>query len=213
VAAPTPSGGVTPRRLDPEARRAQILDAAAAVFRTRDPSSVRFDEIAAAAGVSRSLVYAYFGDRAGLMAGVYLRTLAGVDEQLASLLRDVPINEARLGALVRGYLLLVDRNADMWRLFAAAGTLEHAEVAKARAGRIHAIAETWGGGPEARLVARGIIGLLEAAATEWLDHRACALDRAAEVVAFALWHGIARLPLAKDNSLSIPRRPSLEEPA
>jgi AcrR family transcriptional regulator len=213
VAVPTPAGGAAPRRLDPAARRAQILDAAAAVFRTRDPSSVRFDEIAAAAGVSRSLVYAYFGDRAGLMAGVYLRTLAGVDEQLAALLQDVPINEARLGTLVRNYLHLVERNADMWHLFAAAGTLEHAEVAKARAIRIHAIAATWGGGPEARLVARGIIGLLDAAATEWLDFRACPIDRAAEVVAFTLWHGIARLPLARDHSLSIPRPPSLEEPA
>jgi AcrR family transcriptional regulator len=209
---PVPTArGAAPRRLDPAARRAQILDAAAEVFRTRNPSSVRFDEVAAAAGVSRSLVYAYFGDRSGLMAGVYLRTLAGLDEQLALLLQDVPVHEARLGGLVRNYLELVDRNADMWRLFAAAGTLEHTEVAQARARRINAIAATWGGGPEARLVARGIVGLLEAAATEWLDSRACPLDRAAEVVAFTLWNGIARLPLARDDSLSMPHRPAVEE--
>ncbi|HLM65157.1 MAG TPA: helix-turn-helix domain-containing protein [Acidimicrobiales bacterium] len=184
------------RRLQPAARRAQILDAAVEVFRRREPSAVRFDEVAAAAGVSRSLVYAYFGDRGGLMAAVYLHTLSDFDVELSDLLADVPVDEHRLGALVRSYLRLVDANADTWRLFAAAGTLDHAEVQQARRVRTQRIADTWGGDVEARLVARGLIGLLEASATEWLEQRACTVERAGALLSHALWHGIARLPLA-----------------
>jgi AcrR family transcriptional regulator len=195
MALPLPDG-TGRRRLDPAARRAQILDAAAVVFRTHDPSSVRFDEVAAAAGVSRSLVYAYFGDRAGLMAGVYLHTLSGFDDELSQLLGDVPVDEARLRRLVRSYLQLVEANSAIWRLFATAGTLDHDEVQRSRRARLQCIADTWGGGVEARLVARGLVGLLEAGATEWLEHRACSLDRAAEVMANTAWNGIARIPLA-----------------
>jgi AcrR family transcriptional regulator len=187
------------RRLEPAARRAQILDAAARLFRHREPGAVRFDEVAAAAGVSRSLVYTYFGDRGGLMAAVYLHTLSRFDDELTDLLADVPVDESRIGALIGSYLRLVDANADTWRLFAAAGTLDHAEVREARRVRTQRIADTWGGDAEARLVARGVVGMLEAAATEWLDEQPCSVERAATLLSHALWHGIARLPLASSS--------------
>jgi AcrR family transcriptional regulator len=116
------------RRLEPERRRAEIVEAASTIFRGRDPNTVRFEEVADAAGVSRSLVYAYFGDRGGLLAAVYLHSLAGLDEDLSSLLNDVPVDEARLRALVHRYLLLVRDNAASWPLFATAGALEHPAV-------------------------------------------------------------------------------------
>src|SRR5918999_968301 len=148
-------GRTRTRRLDPAARRAQIVGAAAGVFRRRDPAEVRFEEVAAAAGVSRSLVYAYFGDRGGLMAAVYLHTLHDFDEELSQLLRDVPVDEERFAALVRSYLRLVEANAGTWRLFAAAGALDHPEVQRARRARTQRIADTWGGDGGARLLATG----------------------------------------------------------
>jgi AcrR family transcriptional regulator len=183
------------RRLDPAARRAQILGAAAEVFRRRDPAEVRFEEVAAAAGVSRSLVYAYFGDRGGLMAAVYLHSLHDFDEELSQLLRDVPVDEERFAALVRSYLRLVSANADTWRLFAAAGALDHPEVQQARRARTQRIADTWGGDGGARLLATGLIGLLESAATEWLHSDACSLDEATALLTEAAWNGWARIPI------------------
>ena len=50
-------------RLDPAVRRTQIIEAAAELFAERDPAEAPFEEIADAAGVSRALVYNYFGDR------------------------------------------------------------------------------------------------------------------------------------------------------
>jgi AcrR family transcriptional regulator len=187
----SPSGR---RRLEPERRRAEIVEAASAIFRGRDPATVRFEEVAEVAGVSRSLVYAYFGDRGGLLAAVYLHSLAGLDEALSSLLNDVPVDESRLGALVRRYLSLVRDNAASWPLFAAAGALEHPAVKQARRVRTQCIADTWGGGPAERLLARGLIGMLEAGASEWVEHQACSLDEAADLLTRALWNGLARFP-------------------
>jgi AcrR family transcriptional regulator len=186
-------------RLDPAERRAQIVVAAAEVFRGRDPATVRFDEVAHAAGVSRSLVYAYFRDRGELIAAVYLHTLSGLDTELSALLDDVPVDESRLGSVVRHFLELADQNADSWQLFAAAGAVEHPAVQDARHARCQRIADTWGGGPAERLLARGLIGLLEASASEWLEHRACSLDDAAALLTSALWRGVGRLDLPADG--------------
>jgi AcrR family transcriptional regulator len=194
AAATTSPGDARRARLDPEARRAQIVEAAAEVFTGRDPATVRHEEVAQAAGVSRSLVYAYFGDRGELMAAVHLHSLSDLDAELTALLADVPVEECRLGAVVRRFLELADRNAESWRLFAAAGSLEHPVVRQAREARCQRIADTWGGGPPERLLARGLVGMLEAAATEWIDHHACSLDDAATVLTRALWHGVGHLP-------------------
>jgi AcrR family transcriptional regulator len=191
---PTTGPGGRRARLDPEERRAQIVAAAAEVFRGRDPATVRFDEVAHAAGVSRSLVYAYFGDRGELIAAVHLHTLSDLDTELSALLGDVPIDERRLWTVVHHFFELADENADSWRLFAAAGAVEHPAVQASRRDRCQRIADTWGGGPAERLLARGLIGMLEAATTEWLEHRACSLEDAATLVTRALWHGVGRLP-------------------
>jgi AcrR family transcriptional regulator len=193
-AAPSTPPEIRRSRLDPAARRVQIVESAAEVFRGRDPATVRFDEVARAAGVSRSLVYAYFGDRGELIAAVHLHSLSGLDAELSALLGDVPVDESRLGGVVRHFLELADQNADSWRLFAAAGAVEHPAVQKARQARCQRIADTWGGGPAERLLARGLVGLLEAAASEWIEHRACTLDDAATLLTSALWHGVGRLP-------------------
>ena len=60
-------------RLTRATRREQIIDAAVRVFHGRDPADVTFEEVADAAGVSRALVYNYFGDRRGLVAAVFQR--------------------------------------------------------------------------------------------------------------------------------------------
>jgi AcrR family transcriptional regulator len=182
------------RRLEPAERRAQIVAAAADVFRDRDPASVRFEEVAHAAGVSRSLVYAYFGDRGELIAAVYLHSLADLDAGLSALLRDGPVDESGLAVVVRQYLELAADNADSWRLFAAAGAIAHPAVQEARRVRCQRIADTWGGGPAERLLARGLVGMLEAAASEWLEQNGCSLDEAVSLLTGAVWNGVGTLP-------------------
>lgn len=193
---PAPVRGHEARRsrLEPAVRRQQIVEAAIEVFRGRDPGTVRFDEVARAAGVSRSLVYAYFGDRGELVAAVHLHTMRDLDAELSQLLADVPVDESRLHRVVRTFFGIVERNAESWALFSAGGTLDHPALQEARRARCQRIADTWGGGPAERLLARGIVGMLEAAASAWLEHRACSIDDAACLLSRALWRGVGYLP-------------------
>ncbi len=144
--------------------------------------------------MSRSLVYAYFGDRGELIAAVYLHSLSDLDDELSRLLRDVPVDASRLSRVVRTFLLLAEENADAWRLFAAAGAVDHAAVQAARRARCQRIADTWGGGPAERLLAQGLVGMLEAAASGWIEHGECTLDDAVELLTRALWDGVGHLP-------------------
>ena len=74
----------TRTRLARDERREQLVDAAAAVFQGRDPAEVTFEEIADAAGVSRALVYNYFGDRNGVLEAVYRRNLRLLRERIGA---------------------------------------------------------------------------------------------------------------------------------
>src|SRR3954471_19975575 len=103
-------------RLAREERREQIVDAAAEVFQGRDPVEVTFEEIADAAGVSRALVYNYFGDRGGVLAAVYLHTFDELNHELnATIDREAPPQD-RLRSIVRGYLRYAVDHAAAWRL-------------------------------------------------------------------------------------------------
>ncbi|WP_404429746.1 TetR/AcrR family transcriptional regulator [Microbacterium lacus] len=64
----------TRTRLDPDARRAQILDAAADLYRERRYDDVSLEELAAAAGVARGLLHHYFGSKRELYLAVVTRS-------------------------------------------------------------------------------------------------------------------------------------------
>ncbi len=180
-------------RLDPVTRRALLVEAAAEVFRGRDPSEVSFEEVAEAGGVSRSLVYAYFGDRGGLIAAVYLHNLERLDAELGRALDARLPDEVRLRRLVRRYLLFARDNRASWDLMAAAGALQHPAVQGARRARIERIAQAWADEPAARLIARGVVGLLEAGAQDWIDYRDCGIERATDILLAVVWEGLAGL--------------------
>lgn len=59
------------RRLTPEQRRAQIVEAGAGLFAERPYEAVRMEEVAAAAGISRALLYRHFPAKRELFVAVY----------------------------------------------------------------------------------------------------------------------------------------------
>lgn len=177
-------------RLDPVTRRALLVEAAAAVFRDRDPLEVSFEEVAEAGGVSRSLVYAYFGDRGGLIAAVYLHNLEQLDAELGKALDARLPDEVRLRRLIRRYLVFARDNQSSWNLMAAAGALQHPAIQGARRARIERIAAAWTDEPAARLIAQAVVGLLEASAQDWVHYRDCGIERATDVLLAVLWTGL-----------------------
>jgi AcrR family transcriptional regulator len=80
---------VTRRRLPPGERRALITDAAARLFAERGYDATRLDEIAAAANVTKPVLYRHFDSKQAL----YLELLALHAEQLPRLAADGAVDE------------------------------------------------------------------------------------------------------------------------
>jgi AcrR family transcriptional regulator len=188
------SQGRTRTRLDPETRREQIVEAAEAVFQGRDPADVTFEEIALAAGVSRALVYNYFGDKGGLVAAVYLRSFERLDETLRAALADVDTPSERLRLVITCYLEFARCHTAAWGLIGTSEATLHPVVQDSRRARCERMAEAWGGTPEALVLARGIVGFLEAASLEWVDRGPSDIDAAVLLLHTVLWSGLEHLP-------------------
>lgn len=183
----------TVTRLDPAVRRTQIIEAAARLFVDRDPAEVPFEEIADAAGVSRALVYNYFGDRGGLLAAVYLHHFDAVNARLRAAAPDGASASERVRGIVTAYLEFAAEHPGAWRLLRVARAVDHPSVQEARRLRMKEIAATWGGSPEALIVAYGITGLLEEATIEWLQSTDADAARLADVLHDLMWRGLASL--------------------
>lgn len=72
------------RRLKPDERRAEIVNAAFRSFASQPYTEVSMAEIAGEAGASRALLTHYFGDKESLFAAV----IASLVEQLEAMVRD-----------------------------------------------------------------------------------------------------------------------------
>lgn len=70
-----------PTRLPPEQRRAQLAAAAMEVFAHRPETDVGLEDLAAAAGVTRNLVYRYFASRAELHQAAVLVAVGRLAER------------------------------------------------------------------------------------------------------------------------------------
>jgi AcrR family transcriptional regulator len=165
------------------ARRRELLDAAVAAVGRHGPA-VGMDEIAAAAGTSKTVVYRHFADRSELSAAVCER----VAEQLLLRLREAMAASAdprpRLAAAIEAYLAFIEADPALYRFVVQSNVLDRhggaggrpdpiwnladlvgqqaaALVAAAlrEAGRDTAAADPWG---------HGVVGLVRSAADWWL---------------------------------------------
>jgi AcrR family transcriptional regulator len=90
-----------------EVTRARILEAAWDLVRARGAAAVTMQEVAAASGVTRQLVYFHFGDRAGLLIAMtrHHDERSGFRERVAATRRLAP--DEGLEALLREWLLYI----------------------------------------------------------------------------------------------------------
>lgn len=178
-------------RLGRNERRAQIMDAALRVFADRDASDVAFEEIADAAGVSRALVYNYFGDRAGLLEAVYRHHSALLGHVVADALHGVRGPRHCLECVVRAHLDFARRSPNSYRY--ASGEAVFTHVPELDQERVTALARMFGDGPSAVLVARGSLSSLQSMVLQWVASGADDLDGAAGAITNFLWKGLSAL--------------------
>lgn len=108
------------RRLPRSERKTQMLEAAARLFGERGYAGTSMDDIAAACGITKPMLYAYFSSKDGLYramierAGSYLVSAVSglVDE------RD-PVT--RLLRALEVFMQFVSRHGDSWRLVFSGG--------------------------------------------------------------------------------------------
>lgn len=180
-------------RLDPSVRRRQIVEAAARVFARNDPAEVTLESVAEEAGVSRSLVYSYFSDRGTLFAAAYSHELGRLDHELGRALDPAAPGRERLRQAVSAYVHFAFSHPEAWELIASAVASRHPAVREAIEARTERIAAAIRPDFRTRLVVRGVLGMLEAAAVHAMEHDAADPEAVTELLTQAIWSGISSL--------------------
>jgi AcrR family transcriptional regulator len=185
------------------ARREELLDAAVDVIR-RDGPAVSMELIAAAAGVTKPIVYRHFGDRSGLVAALAKRFSDDLMGALqASLLRDAEPRELLVGT-IDAFLTFVEHEPNLYRFVVQhddGGAEEMTgfvrqvaqQVALVMGERLREIGHDSGA---AEPWAYGLVGMVHFAGDWWIERRAMPRARLVEYLTALVWDGLAALEQA-----------------
>jgi AcrR family transcriptional regulator len=202
--AETPAAPSARRRLSAGERRASIFDAACGVFADRGYESARLSEIAAAAGVSKALIYEHFPGKRELYAEILRR---GTEEALERVARAVgpgrggaELLEPALGA----FLDFVAERPDIWRVITqdvtdpaivALDESMHRKVVGAIADLVAAdpaVREQELDRSQVEQVAEMINGACIALVSWWMENPSVGRDQVAANMMSFLWLGLER---------------------
>ncbi|MEV4431512.1 TetR/AcrR family transcriptional regulator [Streptomyces sp. NPDC049555] len=175
----TGSGTASYRRLSVSERRAQLIATALALFAHRAPEDVSLDEVAAAARVSRPLVYRYFPGGKQQLYEAALRSAAD-DLELCFAEPEAGPLSGRLGAVLDRYLAFVDEHDAGFSALLRGGSVAETsgtgrtgaivdEVRRAAAAQILKHLSVPDPGVRLRLMVRTWIATVEVASLTWLD--------------------------------------------
>ena len=174
--------GAAPTRMTAAERREQVLDATKAIAAEHGFHAVSIEAVARAAGITRPIVYAHFGDLRGLLEALVERESARALAQLAAVL-PTDLGEGDPGEILlsglRGYLEVVASDPDTWRLILmpteGAPELLRERIAGGRAAVVAQLAQTVDRGlgaarsPDPELTAHMLSAVSDAGARLLLD--------------------------------------------
>ena len=179
-------------RLTTDARREQLVALGGEMFSERPFDDVSIDDIAAAAGISKGLLYHYFPSKREFYVAV-VRHSADEMQVVTETDPDLPPLE-RLSAGLDRYLEYVETHARGYATVLRAGIGSDPEVAAivedvraAMAGRIlDDLPSNGSPRPAVRIAVRGWVGFAEAASLEWLERRELPRDELRDLLIQAL---------------------------
>ncbi|HEX2130877.1 MAG TPA: TetR/AcrR family transcriptional regulator [Actinophytocola sp.] len=163
------------RRLEPDARREQILACAIDLFGDRPYAAVSTTELASRAGVARGLINHYFGTKRDLYLAV-VRRMVTIPQVAVDTLPDGTLEE-RVDASVTWFLDAVSRHSRTWLAAVGAESVDPevqrilAEADERAADRVldaTGLSTAVTHREELRALVRAYGGLVKAAAREWL---------------------------------------------
>jgi AcrR family transcriptional regulator len=189
-------------------REQQMLRVAERAFAQRGFHAASVDAIAEGAGISKPMVYAYFGSKEGL----YRACMARARERLFETLREgadagaEPDEQLWLGLLA--FFTFVEKERDSWAVllgevtagtgpFAAEGAEVRREIAALVGDLLGNAARAEGLGEHATVMvdplARALIGAGESLAVWWGEHPDETAERVALVLMNFAWNGLGDL--------------------
>ncbi|MEX0992990.1 MAG: TetR/AcrR family transcriptional regulator [Solirubrobacterales bacterium] len=213
ISPPGPGGAPQPprRKVPRPEREAQMIASAIEVFSKRGYDGASMDEIAKGAGITKPMVYAYFGSKQGLLAACIDRTASPMVESFEhDINRSLPPDE-QLWQGICGYLSFVQQHRQWWSaiyLEAASGAGEPAAaVERVRASVAAVFSRMIGEHAQATMpaaqnlliaralepVARAFVGAAEALAAWWLEHPSEERDMLAICLMNLTWRGFEQL--------------------
>ena len=209
------------RRIPRAERERQMIGAALALFGERSFDAVSMDEIAERSGITKPMLYSYFGSKDGMYMACIEDAVRPMIEQFRAAVIDAPDPARRLWAGARAYLGWVDDNRAIYsRLFVEArarggepaALVERLsrELGSTLAELFTRTAREAGVAPMAEVEAQAVClyGAVEAMARWWLDHPEVPRDLLAlRIVNFA-WMGQENL---MQGRLWLPPPDAIEE--
>jgi AcrR family transcriptional regulator len=171
--------GMVATRRDPQ-RRAQLLEAADRAVAQHGPS-VRMEDIAAEAGVTKPILYRHFGDKGGMYEAMARRTARLLQDRLEVALDAAEGPRAKLSATVEAFLAAVEERPEVYRFLLHRAAAERPEVTQAVGDFTHQLARRFATvlheqfarfGLEvahADLVAHAMIGAVHQVSDWWLS--------------------------------------------
>lgn len=197
-----------------QARREELLDAAVRAIRSEGPG-VSMEQVAAAAGVTKPILYRHVGDRSALVNGLAERFVAELTDELLGVLDVEADPRQTLVAMIDTYLQVVERDTDLYR-FLVMHALADQEGAEKLVGVMEQIAQQVAvvigeqlraagldSGP-AELWAQALVGMVHTAGDWWLDRRTLPRARVVEYLAQLVWDGMGGLGFADaDGALTV----------
>ncbi|MDQ2790777.1 MAG: TetR/AcrR family transcriptional regulator [Actinomycetota bacterium] len=175
------------RRLSSEARRGELLDAALREFGNRGYYLTQMEHVAAAAGVSKALVYQHFPSKEELFAAVTEQVVEGFMNRLPEVLENAGDALGAWRGAVRLLCDLVTERPEAWALVAR--HLDNPELGASLRGLRDQVTEVFAAvlagyyAPEqgsaatseevleqARITVPLVVGALQGLMSWWLDH-------------------------------------------
>jgi AcrR family transcriptional regulator len=206
----------TPRRsrLSTDARREQLVALGIDIFSERPFDEVSIDDIAAAAGISKGLLYHYFPSKRDF----YVAVIRSAADKMQALTEPDPelAPRERLAAALERYLEYVETHARGYATVLRAGigsdpAVAHIveEVRGAMVERLLADLPVAAGGdgdapPALRVAVRGWVGFVEAASLDWLEHRELARADLRDMLVAALGGAVSAAAGADPRVLGQP---------
>jgi AcrR family transcriptional regulator len=201
-----------PRGRVPRAvREAQMVAAAERLFSERGYHGVSMDQIAAASGITKPMLYEYFGSKEGLFLACMERARGRLFDAIAGAVRGADSAESALRAGIEAFLRVADEQRATWPVLFGEGGRFNDAASAIRAEQAGLIAQLlrelpgWEREPDAEqldAIAHVFVGAAEAIAFWAVDRPEIPAERVADHLMAVLWPAVRELPIRASSGSS-----------